>query len=338
MSKSSITSESSVYSSSISSKSSELSSTADTRKKPLKKYENILSRGWCITINNYSNEDMLLFQKAQPTYYVIGLEVAPDTGTKHIQGYIFYTKSRTFKTLKRLFPTAHIEKAKGSPNQNREYCIKDGHYHEEGSIPQQGARNDIKKVIEEILEGKAIMDIEHTSTYIRNKRNIDSAIELIRDNKRKDKVALTFNDVTLRRWQQELLTTITSIDEDDRTIYWVYDTIGNTGKTWFAKYLTFQYGAAYFNNSSSKDISYLYQGETICVFNIVRTLEDHVNYSILESLKDGIIISTKYECRRIHIEKPPIVIVFCNFPPNGDKLSKDRLTIINVEPKSIFQE
>ena len=50
------------------------------------------SKSWCGTVNNYSeiDEDMLksLVDKGMATYLVYGHEVAPGTGTLHLQVYV----------------------------------------------------------------------------------------------------------------------------------------------------------------------------------------------------------------------------------------------------------
>jgi hypothetical protein len=40
----------------------------------------------------------------------------------------------------------HIEAAKGTPQENRQYCSKDGNWEEQGDIPQQGKRRDLDQV------------------------------------------------------------------------------------------------------------------------------------------------------------------------------------------------
>jgi len=67
------------------------------------------------------------------SYVVQGREVAPTTGTHHIQGYCEFKSQRTFQSVCKLLPGAHIEVAHGDSKQNREYCIKDGDFKEEGA-------------------------------------------------------------------------------------------------------------------------------------------------------------------------------------------------------------
>lgn len=95
------------------------------------------SRGWCLTINNYTEEDVDSVYAAQfdCRYCVWGKEIAPDTGTPHLQGFIYYDNPKTFNGVKLLFPRANIRKQRGSCAQASVYCKKDGDYWEHGDLP-----------------------------------------------------------------------------------------------------------------------------------------------------------------------------------------------------------
>ena len=57
---------------------------------------------------------------------------------------------------------------------------------------------------------------------------------------------------------------------------------------------------------------------------------EFLQYSILESLKDQMIISTKYQGRTKILRKVPHVVVFTNEHPDMTKLSIDRYKIIQL--------
>jgi len=66
----------------------------------------------------------------------MGREVAPGTSTPHIQGYLYCKNAVSFNTVRLwLLGRAHIEKAKGTPAQNYEYCSKDKDFEEYGARP-----------------------------------------------------------------------------------------------------------------------------------------------------------------------------------------------------------
>jgi len=68
-------------------------------------------------------------------YIVMGIEICPTTQTKHLQTYIYYNKDRTFLTVTKDFGKCRICTTRGTPQQNRTYCIKDGNFYEFGEIP-----------------------------------------------------------------------------------------------------------------------------------------------------------------------------------------------------------
>lgn len=98
------------------------------------------SRGWCFTLNNYDEEDETRLQALVCRYLVYGREEAPETGTRHLQGFIYFDNPRTFGGVRTLLgERAHVEATRGSAQQNREYCIKDGSFFECGEIPASPA-------------------------------------------------------------------------------------------------------------------------------------------------------------------------------------------------------
>lgn len=104
------------------------------------------SRGWCFTINNYTDED---YQNAKELcnygdYGIIGIECGKE-GTPHLQGYVYDKKRIYFNIIKEMLPRAHLEQARGSPKQNIEYCSKENNFTEYGEKPQQRKRDDIEE-------------------------------------------------------------------------------------------------------------------------------------------------------------------------------------------------
>lgn len=119
------------------------------------------ARGYCFTVNNYTESDVLSVQALcrQATYGIYGLEQGVKCMTPHIQGYVYYNNKISFNSIKSVLPKAHIEAALGCAADNRAYCSKDGNYIEYGSLPQQGKRNDIEDFRDAILEGASEEDL-----------------------------------------------------------------------------------------------------------------------------------------------------------------------------------
>ena len=100
-----------------------------------------MSRGlrWCFTLNNYTEEEEECI-KALPDikYMIYGHEIAPETGTPHLQGYIIFETRKYMTWIKNnTSPRIHLEIARGSVNQNRDYCSKGRNIIEIGEVPQE---------------------------------------------------------------------------------------------------------------------------------------------------------------------------------------------------------
>ena len=123
--------------------------------------ENKMKRRFCLTINNPTQTDEELEEYTRKLehfgYYIFQREKGNKTGTEHIQMYLTFTSPKRFSTVKSYFPTAHIEPAKGSGAQNRDYCSKSdtrvsGPY-EYGKFTDQGQRTDIDDFKELVYSG-----------------------------------------------------------------------------------------------------------------------------------------------------------------------------------------
>lgn len=133
----------------------------------------------------------------------------------------------------------------------------------------------------------------------------------------------------LRPWQKEI-EDIVKGEPDDRTIHWYWEETGGVGKTALAKYLCVKYKAMYVNGKTS-DILYAASENPdadVYIINIAR--DDYSEpYKTLETLKDGIWFSGKYESK-MTVRNPPHIIVFANRPPFEGRLSEDRLRVRKI--------
>ncbi len=101
-----------------------------------------LSKHWCFTINNPVEGDCE-WNPEQMSYLIMAHEVAPDTGTPHLQCYVAFLTRKRLTQAKVFFPRSHLERMRGTPRQASDYCKKDDAYHEFGTLPQtpsSGAR------------------------------------------------------------------------------------------------------------------------------------------------------------------------------------------------------
>lgn len=94
---------------------------------------------FCFTLNNYDQEEysrILTCAEESARYWIIGKEVGA-SGTPHLQGYISLRRRGDCRYVRNLLgPRIHLEVARGTARQNREYCSKGGDFTEGGTIPK----------------------------------------------------------------------------------------------------------------------------------------------------------------------------------------------------------
>lgn len=121
------------------------------------------------TYNNYSNEGeevLKTWLTDNCKYAVYGHEVAPTTGTPHLQGYLNLKKAKTMKTIQNQLGDLGVNlallRADASADANRLYATKDNTgIFEIGDLKKvgQGARNDLKRVGESLDTGASLKKV-----------------------------------------------------------------------------------------------------------------------------------------------------------------------------------
>lgn len=107
------------------------------------------------------------------------VELGEKEHTLHIQMYINFDNPKDFKTVKKYFPTAHFEEARGTAKDCKDYCSKEdtrvrGPY-EEGTFTEERARTDYIGFFEMIKQGASNLEIKeaYPSLYMRERNKID---------------------------------------------------------------------------------------------------------------------------------------------------------------------
>lgn len=97
------------------------------------------TRGFSFTYNNPPENP----EFPPHRHLIYGKEIAPTTGTPHLQGAIYFDSQRTLSAVIKSLPGCHVEAARNYPALV-EYCKKEGNYIEDGEAPmdrkQQGKR------------------------------------------------------------------------------------------------------------------------------------------------------------------------------------------------------
>lgn len=134
--------------------------------------------------------------------------------------------------------------------------------------------------------------------------------------------------------------------EEPRTIYWYWEPVGNTGKTALGRYLHQTFGAIMVGGKSSDILHGLArvreitgQYPQVIVVDIQRSIKASENiYATIESVKDGIFFSGKYESAMVDGKLNPDVFVVSNSPPDVEMLSKDRWKIFEIDQNYVAHE
>jgi len=82
------------------------------------------AKHWCFTLNNPVRPFPTLESVGRDCSYLIYQEERGAEGTLHLQGYVSFRSKIRLSALKLLFPRAHLEVARGTPQQNTEYASK----------------------------------------------------------------------------------------------------------------------------------------------------------------------------------------------------------------------
>lgn len=132
----------------------------------------------------------------------------------------------------------------------------------------------------------------------------------------------------LRPWQQEEVDLLKV--QDDRTVRFIVDDVGNTGKTALGKWLVENMDAFYCTGGKIADIMHAYERQEYVVFDMARC-KDHETwpYEVMEFMKNGMGFSGKYESKMKKFN-PCKIIVFANCMPDTSKLSRDRISLRNL--------
>ena len=224
---------------------------------------------WCFTKNDIpqNEEEAIKFYSSYSSniiqhlkYLSFQLEKGKKDGLYHLQGYFELEKKQRLTAIKEIIDaTAHFEPAKGSKKQNNAYTGKD----------------------ETKIAGPFIYDKSKEPQYTAEE------LELIAPEH-------------LYKWQQEAIK-IASSKPDRRTIHWFFEEDGDVGKSELVRHLLYYHKFGLIDGKK-KDIMCSIVGDDGkkpimkgYVFNFSRDKEGKVSYDSMESIKDGLIFSSKYK-------------------------------------------
>ncbi len=162
------------------------------------------ARRWVLTINNPTQTDEEMQEYLENLehikYFMFQREKGEKEETIHFQMFVIFSIGKRFNTVKGYFPTAHIEQAKGTNVQCRDYCSKtetrvSGPY-EFGQFAEERSRTDIKQFFDMIDEGASDIELRKLfpTLFLKefNKLNALRMVKPIDYSKQKRDVEVTY--------------------------------------------------------------------------------------------------------------------------------------------------
>jgi len=315
-------------------------------------------KNWCFTSFNldiaWETQNIGALDIKNNIKYIIYQGEHCQDGKKHIQGFLQLHERKEMTFVKKLLKdkTLHLEHMRGTPEQARLYCTneyidKEGNKKdlwfnqiEYGEIDHtiSGTRTDLITLRDKIKDGERIDNIlletessKEIHTILQYNRPLKKLEQQVRYESTKTQLLKQFNNIKWNKIQRKILDIIAE-RPDDREVNWIYDEDGNTGKSYLSKYLQLTEDLYYITGGKQNDILYGYEGQEIVIIDLARTYADNLEhiYTIIENLKNGMYLSTKYETIQ-KIFKVPHIIVMANFKPDRTKLSRDRWNIIDTD-------
>lgn len=310
-------------------------------------------RPWLFTYHNWTEEDIeyLRSEVVPKVVYVIwGKELTPTHAIPHLQGFLSFkdkkAKSQVLSLLS--FPSGpvswvgHVDVDNGCAK----YSTKDGDYEEHGVRPAtkkrkaQSAGQSLKDKHAHIRDLARAGDLStlgdlYPGEYVRMYRTLNS---IALDHKVPVPVDWVPGGEPYNpkwQWQLDLIETLNG-PVHPREIIWIYDIVGDYGKSDMATYLACNRNAFVIDGGKTGDIAHAYRLQKIVVFDFARTTDfEKVNYGVIEHLKNGRLFSPKYDSTTKYFPKPHVV-VFANRPCPEGKFSVDRLRSINIGEPSPY--
>jgi len=179
-----------------------------------------------------------------------------------------------------------------------------------------------------------ISKASENSRYIAEEAYILKAVKHLEENVAEAKlVRKIMHPNYMYQWQRELKEELMG-ETDDRKIIVYVDETGNCGKTSFGLSMMteFPQRATMMQNGKTTDLVHVLTKENrnklkIIFYDLVRSNDAHINFDVIERMKNGYMVSTKYDSATLRLSDPPHFVMFSNAHFDYSKMSADRWDI-----------
>jgi len=257
---------------------------------------------WLFTFNNYSESDLdrldqILRDNENVLNGCYGLELAPTTGTAHVQGYIEFVKRKRPTEMKVFDRRIHW-----GDGPDEEFIRTKGKKGSSGGRPCKKHCTQIMNM-EYCSKTRDVDDVPN-EVFKMFQCSMPRPLRLITE-------GMFFG------WQRELV----DIFKDDaawncRTIYWIYGEF-NIGKTQFVKYLCAKHGGYILDGEKRHVLSKAYKSDSRLYIMPLACGDNKISYRAIEQIKDGCFAASfGTECNGMCIRNAPHILITGNLPPD----------------------
>eukprot|EP00795_Rhopilema_esculentum_P004141 gene4141-20325_t len=278
-----------------------------------------------------------LEQRSEDFEYLIASKVNNEGEAQSLRGYIIFKCQKRMNSVETILniegrpERLEIEIARGSSRKHKAQCKCGQGFFEIGENKFKEREKSQLEMMRERRMQEATEDAmleEFGDTWIHSQSSVDKSIKRQQNEESKERILDKFQNALLRPWQEEVLRLLRC--QGPRRITFVVDETGNTGKTFLAKYILATKSSLYFTSTTLKDTAYAWNGERYIVFDVSREKSAKINYSTLETIKNGIVFSSKYKSST-KIFPIPIIVCMMNTRPYAKMMSNDRYHIVVLD-------
>ena len=286
---------------------------------------------WVFTLNNYdlniNYREYMSSREFLIKRAVWGYERGEVNNVRHLQGYVEFSRSVRLAHAKRILSDAHWENARSSAAANYAYCTKNSAFDCIGDFSKETSsvspRLSQMSVIKSLMNNGTRLQVKLSKEYSDKFQYFERVTGELRELRDRRSFFDMYKKHKLYPWQYKVRKLLE--EQDKRTILWLVDEKGNSGKSFLSRYLRVMYGYCLLDGTlSTRDLSHLIKGEEkgFC-FDVSRDDHTKFSYSTLECIKNGFLCTGKYAGKIVMFSPKPIV-VFSNKFPDMTKLSADR--------------
>jgi hypothetical protein len=255
------------------------------------------SKHWAFTFSDYTKyqieEIEEILESNICSKYIFGEKTIDPPGIPHINGYVLFKTAKNLSNIKKIFRLNMQWKKVTNIKACIRSCVDCGKY-----------------------------KLKNIKSYeMRDSQDI--APQIVKYD--------ILDEEDLRDWQKDLIKIINN-PADNRTIHWYWDPNGCTGKSVFAKYLHRLYNACVVHDCEFETVVsrvYAHNNCDLVVIDIPRSTRDYISYTVLDYIKNGILVDPENDSRTKAIPSPH-VIVFSNYEPSRERLSIDRWNVVKL--------